>query len=90
MQLGTRWRVGAAAPAKLPEAVRSALADVEHTVSEPASRSWTLTWLEGCPILTLDRVADDEAVTVIRYRSDTDTATISAGNPGEEWVEDEL
>ena len=92
MQLGTRWAFGAAAPARLPDAVRTAIRQLEVELGEEATRSWTLTWLEGLPVVTLDPSAEgadgDGEPTIIRYRRDTDTATISAGNSGEEWAED--
>lgn len=55
MRLGTRWPAGDEPPSSVPEAVRSALADVERqrgSSLEPSS--WTLTWLEGRPVVTLD------------------------------------
>lgn len=63
MQLGTRWSVWQSAPAGLPEAVLAAIANVESELTMLASRSpdagiaewrWTLTWLEGRPVVELD------------------------------------
>ena len=88
MQLGTRWVVGAEAPSRLPDAVRAAVNAVEAELTDAASRSWTLTWLEGLPIVALDARAGDDDTTVIRYRPDTDSATVSAGDTGEEWAEE--
>lgn len=63
MQLGTRWNVWQPAPAGLPDGVRTAIADVEgdltvladeHLDLGIASWRWTLTWLEGRPVVELD------------------------------------
>jgi hypothetical protein len=56
MQLGTRWAVGAAAPDRLPDAMVAAVAEVESEIADldTASWRWTLTWLEGRPIVQLD------------------------------------
>lgn len=71
MQLGTRWNVGAEPPARLPEAVVAAVAQVESELAgvSTAGWRWTLTWLEGRPVVELDdgtviRVGHDGAVTV--------------------------
>ena len=71
MQLGTRWNVGATPPSSLPDAVAGAIADVEAELNgiDTAQWRWTLTWLEGRPVVQLDdgttiRVAHDGAVTV--------------------------
>ena len=69
MQLGTRWNVGAEPPAKLPEAVVAAVRDVEVGLGERPDWRWTLTWLEGRPVVELDdgttiRVAPDGTVGV--------------------------
>ena len=56
MQLGTRWGVGAEPPARLESAVvaaiRSVETDIEHL--DTANWRWTLTWLEGRPVVELD------------------------------------
>jgi hypothetical protein len=69
MQLGTRWAVGAPAPDTLPDAMVAAVTAVESEVADldTASWRWTLTWLEGRPIVQLDDG------TTLRYdpRSDT-------------------
>ncbi|WP_223690359.1 hypothetical protein [Leifsonia poae] len=75
MQLGTRWAVGSAAPASLPEVVGIAVSTVEEeliaTDVETTGWRWTLTWLEGKPVIELDDG------TVIRYNPDEDSATIT-------------
>jgi hypothetical protein len=76
MQLGTRWPVGASAPASLPEVVRGAVAAVEEELDadgvDASTWRWTLTWLEGRPVVELDDG------TLIRYDPATETATITA------------
>lgn len=63
MQLGTRWNVGQAAPSGFPSAILAAISGVESelntlTLGRPdfdvASWRWTLTWLEGRPVVELD------------------------------------
>ena len=58
MQLGTRWDVGATPPGSLPEAVVVAIGRVETELEadgiDTAMWRWTLTWLEGRPIVELD------------------------------------
>lgn len=63
MQLGTRWSVGADAPSRLPAAVVDAVATVEVELAaiDTSQWRWTLTWLEGNPVVELDDG------TVIRY-----------------------
>lgn len=75
MQLGTRWSVGAAAPATLPGAVIAAIAEVEREIAPFDTRQWrwTLTWLEGRPVVELDDG------TVIRYDPARDAATVAPG-----------
>jgi hypothetical protein len=75
MQLGTRWSVGATPPARLPDALRVAIGDIEAELPEGTPLRWTLTWLEGRPIAELDdgttldyRPATDEVL--IRRESD--------------------
>lgn len=79
MQLGTRWLVGDEPPARLPQAVIDAVYDVEGELAEQGvdttDWSWTLTYLEGRPVVELD----DE--TVITYDPSADAATVT---PGEE------
>ncbi|NQX10112.1 hypothetical protein HQQ80_00545 [Microbacteriaceae bacterium VKM Ac-2855] len=75
MQLGTRWSVGAEAPAGLPEIVVTAIADVEGDLAEGdvdvTAWKWQLTWLEGRPVVELDDG------TTITYKPDEDAAYIS-------------
>ena len=56
MQLGTRWSVGAEPPAKLPDAVVAAVREVEAELGDVDTSAWrwTLTWLEGRPVVELD------------------------------------
>lgn len=59
MQLGTRWTVGDEPPNRLPEVMVGAIADVESELDEldgvdAGTWRWTLTWLEGRPVVELD------------------------------------
>jgi hypothetical protein len=56
MQLGTRWPVGGAVPDRIPPALARAIADVEAELAgtDTSAWRWTLTWLEGRPIVELD------------------------------------
>ena len=56
MQLGTRWSVGAEPPARLPDAMVAAVREVEAELAEVDTGAWrwTLTWLEGRPVVELD------------------------------------
>lgn len=78
MQLGTRWPVGSATPPSLPGVVRAAVKAVEDELDadgvDAGTWRWTLTWLEGAPVVELDDG------TVIRYNTAADTATISSGD----------
>ncbi|QNE34392.1 hypothetical protein [Leifsonia shinshuensis] len=75
MQLGTRWAVGENPPANLPEVVTYAVSTVEEELTatdiDTAGWRWTLTWLEGNPVVELDDG------TVIRYNAAEDSATIT-------------
>lgn len=55
MQLGGRFSVGQA-PASLPQPLRDEIAAIEATLSSDAATTlrWTLTWLEGRPVVELD------------------------------------
>ncbi|CAB4648454.1 unannotated protein [freshwater metagenome] len=55
MQLGGRFSVGQA-PTSLPQALRARIADIEASLSVDEVRAlrWTLTWLEGRPVVELD------------------------------------
>ena len=56
MQLGTRWSVGDEPPARLSDEVRAQVASVEAELVDidTAGWRWTLTWLEGRPVVELD------------------------------------
>lgn len=56
MQLGTRWPIGAEPPARLPDSVVAAIATVEIDLAgvDTTGWRWTLTWLEGRPVVELD------------------------------------
>ncbi|GAA2754441.1 hypothetical protein CLV52_2630 [Amnibacterium kyonggiense] len=79
MQLGTRWPIGAAAPARVPEPVRAAIRTVEAELEDAdvatTGWSWTLTFLEGKPIVDLDdgtriRLVDDDVALVTSVELD--------------------
>ena len=79
MQLGTRWAVGATPPERIPQPVRAAVRTVEAELSESdqstAGWGWTLTYLEGRPIVDLDdgtriRLVDDEVALVTSVELD--------------------
>lgn len=88
MQLGTRWSIGAAVPSGLPHVVEIAVQAVEEefdAVGEDTSTwRWTLTWLEGKPVIELDDG------TVIRYNQAEDSATITQPaepvDDEEDWI----
>ena len=58
MRIGTRWGVGAEPPSTLHHGIRQAIRDEEQTLEElgadTADWGWTLTYLEGEPVVTLD------------------------------------
>ena len=75
MQLGTRWNVGDEPPARLSGAVREAVARVEAELAGISTDGWrwTLTWLEGRPVVELDdgtsiRVGHDGSVEIVSER----------------------
>ena len=76
MQLGTRWPVGATPPDRLPAAMVTAVAEVEAEVTDvdTATWRWTLTWLEGRPVVELDDG------TTLRYDPQTDSVTRTEGD----------
>lgn len=78
MQLGTRWSVGAELPDRLPDAVSAAVREVETELAgiDTSQWRWTLTWLEGQPVVELDDG------TTIRY--DPQSRTASTSEPAEE------
>lgn len=55
MQLGSRFSVGMA-PGSLPPALLAAISELEATLTENERTTlrWTLTWLEGQPVVELD------------------------------------
>jgi hypothetical protein len=73
MQLGTRWPVGGEVPARLPDAIRAAITGVEAELAgtDTTAWRWTLTWLEGRPIVELDDG------TVLRYDPQSDAVARS-------------
>jgi len=69
VQLGTRWTVGGEPPSRLNAEMRSAVRSVEGELfgRDTSQWRWTLTWLEGLPVVELDdgttiRVGHDGAV----------------------------
>ncbi len=73
MQLGTRWPVGGETPSLLPESVVEAVRSVETELMDTDTTlwRWTLTWLEGRPVVELDdgtviRLAPDGSATTSR------------------------
>ncbi|HRN29274.1 MAG TPA: hypothetical protein PK890_06200 [Terrimesophilobacter sp.] len=54
MQLGSRWSGGAAAPRGLSDALLAEIARVEEGLPADTMLRWTLTWLEGRPVVELD------------------------------------
>ena len=56
MQLGTRWAIGEQPPARLEADVVAAIASVEADLTgiDTSGWRWTLTWLEGRPVVELD------------------------------------
>ncbi|MCW4459703.1 hypothetical protein [Microbacterium sp. MPKO10] len=74
MQLGTRWAVGSPSPKALPRVVGGAVHDVEAELQaddvDVTRWAWTLTWLEGRPVVELDDG------TLITYNDAEDTATV--------------
>jgi hypothetical protein len=63
MQLGTRWSAGGDPPARLSAEVVAAIRVIDAQVAgvSPVPR-WTLTWLEGRPVVELD---DGTTVTIV-------------------------
>lgn len=88
MQLGTRWAIGSTPPTGLPQVVEIALTAVEEDLTvltdDTSAWRWTLTWLEGKPVIELDDG------TVIRYNADDDSATITQPatdvEDDEDWI----
>lgn len=86
--MGTRWPVGGAAPDNLPEVVVYAVQAVEEELAagsdDTSAWKWTLTWLEGKPVVELDNG------TVIRFNAADDSATItqpsSTVDDDDDWI----
>ena len=80
MRMGTRWSAGGEPPAAVPEALRAEIGEVERTVLSPGDPApgWTLTWLEGRPIVELDTgvivTLDGDGVAVVRHDVDDEFA----------------
>ena len=76
MQLGTRWAVGATPPDRLPDAMVAAIAGVESEIAalDTAQWRWTLTWLEGRPVVELDDG------TTLRYDPQTDSVSVHSAD----------
>jgi len=78
MQMGTRWSVGDDAPSQLSADVRAAVATVEAEVAEIDTTQWrwTLTWLEGRPVVELDdgTTIRVDALGVVTVEAPTDEA----------------
>lgn len=74
MQLGTRWELGAEPPARLPAAMVAAVAAVEIELAgiDTTGWHWTLTWLEGRPVVELDDG------TTLRYDPVGDSVTVES------------
>ena len=71
MQLGTRWAVGGQPPSRLSAAMVDAIADTESHLADRDTTQWrwTLTWLEGRPVVELDDG------TTLRYDPASDAVT---------------
>lgn len=56
MRIGTRWPIGAPAPAHLTPGMHRAIRQAETGLDDAqrARWGWTLTWLEGFPVVTRD------------------------------------
>jgi hypothetical protein len=74
MQLGTRWELGAEPPSRLPDSMIAAIAtvEIELTGVDTTGWRWTLTWLEGRPVVELDDG------TTLRYDPAGDTVTVES------------
>jgi len=77
MQLGTRWNVGDEPPGRLEESVCAAIRTVEAQLEGVPTDGWrwTLTWLEGRPVVELDdgttiRVGADGSVSTTEPSDD--------------------
>jgi hypothetical protein len=77
VQLGTRWPVGGTIPARLPPVIAAAVRSVEEELDaldvDASIWRWTLTYLEGRPVVELDDG------TLIVYSREQDQATVTQG-----------
>ena len=82
MQLGTRWTAGGEPPAGLPDALRAEVRAVEaalppDALGQPAPK-WTLTWLEGRPVVELETgvvvTIDRDGLVAVRHDDDDEFA----------------
>lgn len=56
MMVGSRFSVGAEIPGSIPAELHGDIRAIEATLTddEKSQLRWTLTWLEGRPLVTLD------------------------------------
>lgn len=56
MMVGSRFSVGAPPPTSVPAELVTRMREVESDLSDEdkTRKRWTLTWLEGRPVVTLD------------------------------------
>ena len=56
MMVGSRFSVGSDIPRAIPASLHPEIREVEETLTDDERQTlrWTLTWLEGRPIVTLD------------------------------------
>ena len=56
MMVGSRFSVGAEIPSSIPQPLHLEIRAAENSLTddEAATLRWTLTWLEGRPVVTLD------------------------------------
>lgn len=80
MQLGTRWPVGQTPPDRLPQPMQAAIRTVETELDDAGQPTdgwaWTLTYLEGKPLVDLDdgtriRMSDEDVALVTTVEFDT-------------------
>ena len=76
-----------AAILEVEQAAKQANPDEVAAQATPARR-WTLTWLEGRPVVELAPPPGSDDVTAIRFDPTSGAASIATGDPGEEWVEE--
>ncbi|GAA5029710.1 hypothetical protein ACFQRL_07790 [Microbacterium fluvii] len=82
MQLGTRWAARTQPPAAVPAALHAQIAAVEASVPPDAlgqpAPYWTLTWLEGRPVVELDTgvivTLDRDGTVVVRHDDEDEFA----------------